>query len=337
MSFAAVSYQSPNLEGASFRAMQILAVVVRYNTPLEESETFRGLSAALTASSDLAQAYKLLIWDNSAQALSHLDSPIPFEYRHSERNLGVSGAYNSAMHYAITHGHTWMLLLDQDTTVTGDFLRTMLRHSRELEARAEIAAITPTVQVGNFIVSPRQQLFNRNRPYPQNESGKASGEAFAINSGCVMRTAALQECGGFSLEFWLDYSDMYVFHQFFLHGKQVWRAADAELEHDMSIMDYDRLMTPQRYRNFSHAESAFNDLYKSWFENAVQNLRLLVRAIKQRRKYKNPEFSRIAWQQLRYRLQVPRHERLARWGAAGDMRRIGAHIQDIPMGRRLPA
>ncbi len=317
--------------------MQILAVAVRYNTPLEESETFRGLSEALSAHPDLARAYRLLIWDNSAEALSDPQLPIPFEYRHSERNLGVSGAYNSAMQYALDHGHTWMLLLDQDTTVTDGFLRTMLRHSRELEESNEIAAIVPTVRVRQLVMSPRQQLFNRDRPYPAGESGLASGEAFAINSGCVMRAASLQSVAGFSTDFWLDYSDKYVFHQFFLHSMMVWRAADTELEHDMSIMDYDRLMTPWRYRNFSSAESAFNDLYKGRLENATQTLRLLARAIKQRFKYQSPEFSRIAWEQFLHRVRVPRKERIERWHAEGKQRKSSAdkNLSAVPTAQEI--
>src|ERR1700757_1511319 len=76
-----------------------------------------------------------------------------------------------------------------------------------------------------------------------------------------------------------------------VNGK-VWRAADAELDHNMSVMDYNRLMTPDRCLNLSAAESAFSDLYRGRLENAVQNLRLLGRAIKQRGKYRDPEFSR---------------------------------------------
>ena len=117
------------------------------------------------------------------------------------------------------------------------------------------------------------------------------------------------------MDFWLDYSDLYVFHQFFLHEIKIWRAVDASLEHEMSIMDYDRLLSPQRYQNFSNAETAFHDLYKGRLENTVQTFRLFARAIKQRFKYKNPEFSRIAWRQWIYRISTSREQRIAEWQA----------------------
>ncbi len=314
--------------------MQILAVVVRYNTPIEESETLRGLCAALSMEPDLAQGYELLIWDNSPQALSNPELPIPFSYRHSEHNLGVSGAYNNAMQYALEHGHTWMMLLDQDTEVSIKFLQRMLNHSDRLLKRTELAAITPVVSVGRIVVSPKQQLFMRNRDYPAGVCEVAPGEAIAINSGCIMRVSSLQQIGGFSLAFWLDYSDLYVFHCFFQAGMHVWRAADAHLQHEMSIMDYDRLMTPWRYKNFSFAETAFHDLYKGRVENAIQTLRLFARAIKQRFKYQNSEFSKIAWQQWRYRMTVPKAQRLAEWQAKTLKRQEGSQQSPIQVGVR---
>jgi GT2 family glycosyltransferase len=177
--------------------MQILAVVVRYKTPIAESQTLQGLAQALTADPALAAAYKVLVWDNSPEPLLEPQLPIPFEYRHSERNLGVSGAYNSAMEFAEAHGHVWMLLLDQDSTVTSHYLHAMLRHSRELEDRDEIAVILPTVRVAETIMSPKQQLFMRSGFY-QRESEMLHGYAIGINSGAIMRVAWLRTIGGFS-------------------------------------------------------------------------------------------------------------------------------------------
>ena len=295
--------------------MKILAVVVRYQTPLTESPTLQGLCDALSSQPDLARRYTVMIWDNSLEAIVNPQLSIPFLYRHSKVNLGISCAYNCAMEYAIEHGYPWMLLLDQDTKITREFLLTMLGHCLDLLPMEEIAAIVPTIRTGRIVVSPHRQLFSLTGrlQYPAGECGIAAGEASAINSGGIMRVAALQAIGGFSTDFWLDYSDFYVFHQFFVHGMKVWRAADVEIEHDLSVMDYDLLMTPSRYRNLSFAETAFYDLYKGRLENAGHVLRLLARAMKQRMKCDNPEFSRISWDQFLYRLKVPRAERIARW------------------------
>jgi hypothetical protein len=240
---------------------QILAVVVRYKTPIAESQTLQGLAHILAADPVLADVYRVLVWDNSPEALVNPELPRSFEYRHSEQNLGVSGAYNSAMAFAEAEGQTWMLLLDQDSKLTGAFLHTMYRHSQVLKDRTDIAVIFPTVKVGQTIMSPKRQLFMRATVY-EPMSRMLEGYAIGINSGSVMRVTSLRKIGGFSTDFWLDYSDLYVLHQFHLNGARIWYAADAAMQHEMTIMDYDRLMEPWRYENFSFAETAFHDLYK---------------------------------------------------------------------------
>lgn len=308
--------------------MTILAVMVRYNTPLHQSDTVRGVCEAFSSSPSVRDGYHFLIWDNSSEKLANPNLPIPFEYHHSRHNLGIAGACNNTMHIARDRRYQWMLLLDQDTKVHAGFFEAMLRWGNELENRFEVALVAPTVRSGNLIVSPRQYLFNRHRAYVEPAPGVASGEAFAINSGALIRVAALESIGGFSTDFWLDYSDIYVCHQFYLQGKKIWRATDAELEHEMSVRDYDRLMTPARYINYSYAETAFNDIYKGALENWTQTLRLLFRAIRQRRKYKDPAYSRITAAQLMYRLRVSRIDRIERWRQAGEQRLAKMTLND---------
>ena len=140
--------------------MSILAVMVRYNTPLAQSDTANGVRDALASNPILREKYRFLLWDNSPKRLMDSDVPTAFEYRHSRHNLGISGACNGALQLAREQRHAWMLLLDQDTHVTASFLETMLRWSMDLALRREIAIAAPTVRVGDKIVSPRQHLFN---------------------------------------------------------------------------------------------------------------------------------------------------------------------------------
>ncbi len=293
--------------------MDILAVVIRYKTPLDDSETIQSLARAFAARPALLGSVQVLVWDNSPEPLGALTLPFPAIYRHSAGNAGISGACNGAAAHAGERGVPWLLPLDQDTTLPQSFLPEMLRNAKTLEERKEIAAIVPTVFVGKHQMSPWRVLFNRHEPYPEGETGLADGEPAAINSGSLLRVEALREIGGYSEAFWLDYSDWYIYHQFFLRGKQVWRAAEIRIEHSMTVMDYDNLMSEWRYTNFIHAEGAFNDLYKSRRENAMQTLRLLVRGFRQRQRFKNPVFSRITWRYWVTRMVTSRGMRLRRW------------------------
>jgi GT2 family glycosyltransferase len=308
--------------------MNVLAVIVRYNLPLNQSPTVRGLSEAFLSQPHLLDGMRVLIWDNSPEALENFDLSFPVEYRHSTQNMGVSGAYNGALRIAETMNARWMLLLDQDTEVTADYLSQMMKYSEDLASRSEIAAIMPTVLMGDAIISPYELLFNTSRVYT-GPSGIAPGDVGGANSGMFIRVEALRSIGGFSLDFWLDFSDMYVLHEFFLRGLHVWRAAEITLQHSISVRDYDNLMPPWRYANLIGAEGAYNDLYKGWFENSVQTLRLWVRAVRQHMRYKNPEFSRITWRHLLHRLTTGRKRRLALWRETQRARFAPVASQDL--------
>jgi hypothetical protein len=145
------------------------------------------------------------------------------------------------------------------------------------------------------------------------------GETFAANSGVLFRVKSLGHVGGYSLDFWLDHSDMYIFHQLYLSGLRVYLAADLRLQHDMTMLDYDGRMTPERYNNFLHAEQAFIDLYKGMLENWVQVLRLSARVVRQRR-YRNGNYSRMTLGFLLRRLTAGKAKRLARWKTLTEAR-----------------
>jgi len=155
-----------------------------------------------------------------------------------------------------------VLLLDQDTKVTKDFFFTMLRHSHDLLPGRKSRPL-PRLSAPQDVIS-RPAAIQLKRQTLQVSSRRVRNRTWrgdAINSGCIMRVGSLRYHSEVSALLLPDYSDVYVFHQFFVHGMKVWRAADVEIEHDLSILDYDRLMTPWRYRNFSYAETAFYDLY----------------------------------------------------------------------------
>lgn len=293
--------------------MEVLAVMVRYKTPLTDSPTVRSLEQAFAVQPDLLRSIGVMIWDNSPEPLEDASLPFPVSYRHASSNMGMSGAFNSAAAIAYGEGTPWMLMLDQDTTLPEHFLSQMLQHAVDLKDTKEVAAIVPKVYVRDFVVSPRRMMFNRHKAYPDGPGRILDGEPAAINSGSLLRVRNLIEIGGYSEAFWLDYSDWYVFHQLFLHRKQVWWASEIRLDHSMTVMDYDNLMTPGRYRNFIAAEGAYNDLFKGQLENAVQTLRLLARAARQRRRFKNPEFSRITLRYFWKRLFAGRKRRLQSW------------------------
>jgi GT2 family glycosyltransferase len=283
--------------------MEILAIVVRYKTPLEQSQTLTSLAEAFASNPDLLKKYGVLLWDNSPVRLDDPQLSFPFQYRFLDQNLGVSGAYNHASSYAESIGCAWLLLLDQDTTVTADYLQRMLGHVKKVENDQTIATIVPFVRSHDTLISPRKfGRLIRNHQIPRSVSGIYQEDAYAVNSGTVILVSALRSVGGYSEVFWLDLSDAYIFQALYRHGKRMYIAGDIELAHSVASMDFDRHMTPERYRSFLAAENLYLALYRSRPVNLAQTIWLMARAGRQYRRYKNKEFARITlsflWQRI---------------------------------------
>ena len=112
------------------------------------------------------------------------------------------------------------------------------------------------------MVSPRRLLsFNRVQQIPVTFNGLCKDKAYAVNSATLMRVTALRDVGGYSEEFWLDLSDVYVFQEFYRKGKYMYVAGELHVEHSIASMDFDKEMSPERYRNFMAAESAYIDCF----------------------------------------------------------------------------
>jgi len=312
---------------------EIVVVVVLYKRKVEESQTINSLAAAFGSSPELLDCMRILLWDNSPNAIDRLDLPFACDYRHADRNVGTSGAYNYAMEFAETEGASWLLLLDQDTTVSGKFLPRMLEYSHLLQEQTEIGSVVPFICSHGSLVSPR--LLGRFHQMPQiaaTFNGICRRKAFAVNSATLMRVAALREIGGYSVDFWLDLSDIYVFQAMYRMGRYLYVAGDLLLEHSVTNMNFDGDMAPERYRNFLAAEGAYVDLYSSVPERAVHLLRLLARTIRQRRRHRKKIFSRMTWEYFRRRLLDTRAQRLQSWRKQLVLRDIPAMKDGRPVG-----
>ena len=101
---------------------QIVAVVVLYKRLPEQSQTVNSLATVFANDPKLLESIRVVLWDNSPKAIDAINLPFPCDYRHAGRNVGTSGAYNYAMEFAEAEAFPWLLLLDQDTTVSAEFL-----------------------------------------------------------------------------------------------------------------------------------------------------------------------------------------------------------------------
>ena len=304
--------------------MRILIVIVRYKVPLEESETVRTLSLSFHNDPELLKSFGIFVWDNSPVATNGIVQSFPFEYRHTGENLGVSGAYNRALTFAKANGYSWLLLLDQDTSIPEGFLSRLIEHSQAQDDHPQICAIAPFLIDGTVPSSPTAVLLGRNKVIEPPFTGIYPGALFAANSATLMRVSSLAEVGGYDENFWLDLSDVVTFHRLYAAGRRVFIAGDLILQHRITNNDFDGSMSPQRYTNFIAAEGAYWDLYRAVLPRAIYMARLFGRTLRQRRRYRNKVFSSITLRYFWRRILTSKTTRLREWKERSQMRDIPA-------------
>lgn len=302
--------------------MSVLAVVVLYKRSVDRSQTLTSLGNALRRHPELLRFLQVLLWDNSPMPLTPTLA-FPFEYVHSSKNIGTSGAFNRAMEFAEAGSIPWLLLLDQDTTLSEDFVPKVLAYSRRFTDSLDVAAVVPLLWCRGQLVSPKRfRTLHRISPVPPASYGTYKGHLVVCDSATLMRTAALREAGGYDEElFWLDFSDIDVFTTLHRKGKSIFIASDLQLQHSLSTMDYDNEMTPERYGNFLAAEGAFFSLRGSSLDNVALTARLLARGTKQYLRFKNKTFASMTWKAFCRRVVLTKGQRLEKW--EDELRRRG--------------
>jgi GT2 family glycosyltransferase len=260
----------------------ILVVIVLYKRAPCESQSFRSLLDILGANQDLAQHFSLILYDNSPQRQDFEEPPdFPFLYQHDPTNAGLPAAYNFALALALEKHHQWLLLLDQDTTPTRDFLAELLASTISLGAQQGVASIVPKLLVDGKIFSPaahfidqvRHQYRRSNHAVSRDLVGVQQGRLVAYNSGATLRVSALHSIGGFPEEFWLDYLDHAVFHALSVRGHSMF-VMRTEIEHESSQATLSSVPA-WRQRNLLSAQTLFAKQTGNFFDRLLYRIWLL--------------------------------------------------------------
>lgn len=252
-------------------SMQI--VLVLYKVNLLESAAYQSLTEAL-AGTGLQSRTDLLVCDNSplpqtADALHALRG----EYVHQPENPGLAASYNLALNHAASAHAPWLMLLDQDTALSVDYLQEAFSIAEHHLQDSSVVALAPRLMQHGHLHSPQSTVAGNQTP---DFCGRAAGTLRVFNSGAVLRTSALQNIGGFPRQFWLDFLDHATFHLLQQRGRVV--VLPVTLQHELftntAVKGWDRTYL-QRHRNLLQAEAAFYRLYGTRRERWLYRLRLL--------------------------------------------------------------
>jgi GT2 family glycosyltransferase len=272
----------------------IQVVLVLYGCKPSESLALASLQRILEREVDLPHLLSLLIYDNSPCSSVNMDElPDWAEYSHDSRNGGLAAAYNCALTRAVKNNCSWLMLLDQDTLLTAEYLHEAFAHIYEFIQPDEVVAIVPRLVERKSTHSPTVKKLIRDKAIPKDFAGISKERIFAFNSGAIIRVKALEQIGGFPKDFWLDALDHAVFHLLQQKGGRV-AVMRSRMEHSLSLKNLAESMSLQRYQNILAADALCTRRYFGTWDRLRRRLRLLYSAIKQLSRKKEWKFAPVS-------------------------------------------
>lgn len=192
----------------------MLAVIVLYNSKLEDSKTFTSLSLALNNhTNDL----DLFVYDNSAKANYEYEKlklrNYNIIYYHDKDNPGVSRAYNVAARYGLRLSKKWLMLLDQDTNFDENIFSS---YQKNIESNPGIKLFVPVIKLPDGrIFSPSKYRFKRGFHLRKIKPGLQSLKKLSpVNSGMLIDLKSFFVVGGYNEKVKLDFSDFQFISRF---------------------------------------------------------------------------------------------------------------------------
>jgi GT2 family glycosyltransferase len=266
----------------------LVITIVLYQTKFSQSASYQLLKERLQQ-----QSIFLLVYDNSfvAQKDELFDLPNVY-YHHDQSNSGLAKAYNTGLQLLKEQTADLLLLLDQDTALSADYLDTIGKEP----LNPEIGSYVPLIYSGERQISPvfSDQYVGRASAVPV--AGVYKERLMAINSGTVLTKETLMKLGAFNLEFPLDFLDHWLFLALYQMGVKV-KVLPEYLSHDLSVLDYEKVSI-KRYESIIQAETLFYQQYDQEKLGAHKR-QLFLRTIKQFLRVKNRSIWRRTWSEYR--------------------------------------
>lgn len=268
----------------------ILAVLVLYNSKLEESVAFVSLTESLN---QLGSSMDILVYDNSPAPMYSTDKKHPewnVYYVHDPDNSGISKAYNHGLSIAKENNKKWLLLLDQDTSFP---LNALSIYSEAIKLTRNATLFAPKLISRGRIISPFKTGLGKGKILESVAVGEQSfDDIMPINSGILISKDLMIDSGGYNEDFPLDFSDFAFIHRL----KKIlpkFQIIDLECNHQFSGFDMsDKKTSLARFKNFCNAVM----LYKSSIEPDMNAFIILfTRTLKLTLAFKTLSFLKVSF------------------------------------------
>lgn len=273
---------------------EIFIIIVLYKNNLENSRTISTLRTFLN------KKVNLFVYDNSPEKQYQEEkftyNNFDIQYFHDPTNSGLSKAYNHALALAYDKNYTWLLLLDQDTYFTKEYVEAI--ELLQIDDFKNTAAIIPRVNSLNDgqQISPGKILLGGICRPLKLKGGIVNSKISGINSGTILSVEYLKLINGFNTNYTLDMLDHWYFKKIFSDGKDVF-LLNAEIKQDLSVLeDFEKSVSVERYEQMLNAECLFAE-EESFLSLFVFKVRLILRILKQR-KFKNKKYCQLTLKKI---------------------------------------
>jgi rhamnosyltransferase len=203
----------------------VCAVLVTYH-PDETS-----LRSSITAV--LAQVQAVVVVDNGSPELGLDDLEVTVLAQ--ESNVGLATAQNLGIRWARAHGHTHVLILDQDSLPAPDMVPILRDGWRELSESTRVAAVGPRFRDAR---EERDAPFVR-VAFPMSEKIYCDGSApyircdFLISSGVLIAMAVLDDVGDMDDGLFIDNVDLEWSFRARARGYELFGICAAQMAHSL--------------------------------------------------------------------------------------------------------
>jgi rhamnosyltransferase len=180
-----------NIEQQARPAQQVCAVLVTYHPTAAMVENLPKI---------LTQVDRLVVIDNGSTdveslALRSAQHNLGFHLIENKENLGIAEALNQGVCWAKSEGYSWILLLDQDSELTDNFVASMFATWQHHPQRERVASIHPS-----YVDPDTGEI-------PKVRRANDGGPVVSLTSGALMRSWIFDKIGLFSSKYFIDCVD----------------------------------------------------------------------------------------------------------------------------------
>jgi len=229
-------------------------VLVLYKTSLLDSLTYQSFTKNIKNKSI---EFELIIYNNSPEI--NIETDKSYFVVNSKANDMLSGAYNFALERALNKKWKWLLLFDQDTNITEEYIIEIEKFLNKKQV-PDYVAIVPILFKEKLHLSPVSYSPRLGPFYFFKPISKVNPESnhciTAFNSATMLDVSFIESIGGFSEAYPLDMLDHWYFYQIYKEKRKV-LILNSKLEQNLSLIDMDNSMNLTRYKGYLESLEQF--------------------------------------------------------------------------------